>query len=129
MTPQIENRARDLMTACNTFEEKTGALDAASWAAMKQLFKAIRVADDTPNRTAYVSAAEEAYSSDDIEIDDCEHNVVSGGEDGAFVAAWVWVSDEDAGIPEPCFECGSLAMQGLLIDTERGKLCDQCAEA
>jgi hypothetical protein len=42
----------------------------------------------------YRAAARAHYGSDDIEID--ENAVVSkGDDDGAFVAAWVWVRDDE----------------------------------
>ena len=50
----------------------------------------------------YRNAARKLYadpSDDDIEID--PGAVVSESESGAFVAAWVWVSCTDIGLPEP----------------------------
>jgi hypothetical protein len=44
-----------------------------------------------------IASAREQYGSDDCEIDD--NAVVSRGDDGAFVQAWVWVrypDEEDA---------------------------------
>jgi hypothetical protein len=38
------------------------------------------------------------HSNDDIEFD--PDAVVSQGDDGAFVMAWYWVSNDDAGIEE-----------------------------
>jgi hypothetical protein len=37
--------------------------------------------------------AQDEYGSDDIEVDD--NAVVSRGDEGAFVAAWVWVRYPD----------------------------------
>ena len=50
-----------------------------------------------PNDAAYIGAAREVFATDDLEIDD-DPNVSLGGDPGAWVHAWVWVSDEDAGI-------------------------------
>lgn len=53
------------------------------------------------DREAVIEAARTRYGSDEIEIDD--NAVLSEGDDGAFVMAWLWVAgaapadDEDAG--------------------------------
>lgn len=80
-------------------------------------------------------AARAAYGSDDIEIDD--NAIVSRGDDGAFVAAWVWVrfaededSDEDEDEDEDddsdriaaCNQCGNTLNDG-------SDICDQCGGA
>jgi len=44
----------------------------------------------------YSDAARSLYASDELEFDDSPK--VSHGDGGAFVAAWVWVSDSAAGI-------------------------------
>ena len=45
----------------------------------------------------YVDAARALHGSDDLEIAD--QGVVSMGDDpGAFVLAWVWVTDVEAGV-------------------------------
>jgi hypothetical protein len=33
--------------------------------------------------------------------------VSTGGDDGAYVEAWIWVSDEDAGIAKPATSAAS----------------------
>jgi hypothetical protein len=51
--------------------------------------------------SAYMARATQLYakpSDCDIEIDD--EPKVSIGEGGAWVAAWVWVSQEEAGLPK-----------------------------
>lgn len=61
--------------------------------------------DNEAERTALMEAAREKYalrSSDDIEIDDDAR--VSQGDTGAFVQAWVHVTNEEAGLPD--FEDG-----------------------
>jgi hypothetical protein len=46
-----------------------------------------------PNDDPYVEYAHVRWNSDDISLDD--RVVVSkGGDDGAFVLAWVWCDDE-----------------------------------
>lgn len=54
--------------------------------------------DDDAVRTAYISAAEARYASDDIEIDDDAR--ISESDHGAFVQAWVHVRREDAGLDD-----------------------------
>lgn len=53
----------------------------------------------------FIEYARQHIATDEIEIDDgpdCKGNYpkVSQGADGAFVAAWVWVSNEQAGVEE-----------------------------
>jgi hypothetical protein len=51
---------------------------------------------EEPHLSHYVSAARDRYVDEGvIEIDD--HPVVSNSEDGAYVAAWVWVDRESLG--------------------------------
>lgn len=52
----------------------------------------------------FIHAARELWANDECEIDDIA--IVSEGDDGAFVSAWVWVSNSEAGI-ETCSECGA----------------------
>lgn len=53
---------------------------------------------EKPATAAYIAYARQQYaaSSDDIEIDDGPE--VSIAEGGAWVAAWVWVDQEEAGL-------------------------------
>ncbi len=51
--------------------------------------------DDSETEALAVSLAGEKYGSDDIEID--EDTRVSIGDDGAFVRAWVFVSNQEMG--------------------------------
>jgi hypothetical protein len=59
-------------------------------------------------KAAYIAVARQRYtkSTYDIEIDDVPN--VGIVEDGAWVAAWLWVSQEEAGLCEeeaaPCCE-------------------------
>jgi hypothetical protein len=45
---------------------------------------------------AFINAASEIHGCDEIEVDD--NSVVSQSDEGAFVHAWVWVSNGDAGL-------------------------------
>lgn len=59
-------------------------------------------ADTEPTAQAYIEAAEglDIVSDGVCEIDGQGGGVASLGDDGgAYVLAWVWVSDEDAGLP------------------------------
>lgn len=42
---------------------------------------------------AHISVARELYTNDELEIDDAP--LVSPGEDGCFVAAWAWVTNDE----------------------------------
>ncbi len=58
----------------------------------------------------YVSAAREHWASDNIEIDD-DPRVSLGADPGAWVHAWVWVKDDEAGVQteddhDKCRTCG-----------------------
>lgn len=46
----------------------------------------------------YRSAAIDRWTKDKLQIED--DAVVSAGEGGAWVQAWVWVSDDQAGIDD-----------------------------
>jgi hypothetical protein len=47
-----------------------------------------------PNPGQYIAQARAQYCNDDLEIDD-DPKLSDNGE-GCWVAAWVWVSDEEA---------------------------------
>jgi hypothetical protein len=50
-------------------------------------------------KAAYIAQARQQYdkqSNNDIEVD--EEPAVSVAEEGAWIAAWVWVSREEAGL-------------------------------
>jgi hypothetical protein len=69
-------------------------------------------------RDAVIKAAREAYQSDDIEIDD--NAVVSQGDDGDFVLAWVFVSEVT------CPDCGEKVDVG---SWENGRFaCPNCEQ-
>lgn len=59
-------------------------------------FAAIQDAEDGET-SAYVATAKRLHAEDGVcEIDDTA--IVSDGDEGAYVMAWVWVSKDDAGI-------------------------------
>lgn len=61
---------------------------------LKDLRAAIKATNATENAPQYRAAAINKYASNELEID--ADAVVSKGDDnGAFVAAWVWVPDEE----------------------------------
>jgi hypothetical protein len=87
----------------------------------------------TPRELAYINAAHKAidggcsFADEEIEIDDapdCKGNYpkVSEGADGAFVSAWVWIENEDAGI---CRMCGAI---GSDDGEDFDGLCKSCAD-
>ncbi len=63
--------------------------------------------DHDQDTDAYVSAAEDRYAEEgSIEVD--APTVVSVSDDGgAYVMAWLWVSNGDAGIADTCERCGN----------------------
>jgi predicted dehydrogenase len=90
-------------------------------------FLGLPVADEPDSQTgpraeAYRKAAREQHEDEGtLEVDD--NAVVSfGDDDGAYVAAWVWVGKEEAGI---CRECGE-------VNADNGEgfdgLCGSCAD-
>ena len=55
----------------------------------------------TPDAQAFIDAVS---LSEPDELDD--DPIVSRGDDGAYVMAWIWISNEDAGIDDTCCDCG-----------------------
>lgn len=56
--------------------------------------------DEESSLKCFKDAAHSAHHLDgECEIDD--DAVVSDSEAGAYVQAWIWVSNEEAGIPDP----------------------------
>jgi len=81
----------------------------------------------TPIEAAYAQAAHDLHNSDgDLEI--AENSLVSMGEDdGAYVLAWKWVTDEEAGV---CSRCGDVnANNGEGYDGVCGSCADKDFEA
>ena len=73
---------------------------------------------------AYRKAAREQWevgANDELEID-ADAKVSAGDDNGAWVQAWVWVADIDAGI---CSSCGD-------VNADNGEgwdgLCGNCAD-
>ncbi len=77
--------------------------------------------DQDENMDAYVSAARQQYVDEgSIEVDD--PTIVSVSDDGgAYVMAWVWVTNADAGIEQQCERCGDEP-----VTDEDSGLGDQC---
>lgn len=48
-------------------------------------------------KARYIEQARAQYANDDLEIDDNPAISKGGDGDGVWVAAWVWVSDEEIG--------------------------------
>lgn len=83
--------------------------------------------EPTDREKAYINWARENIATDEIEIDDGpdlkgNYPKVSEGPEGAFVAAWVWVSKDDACICRKCnavYDDGGDGFDGL---------CGECAD-
>lgn len=92
-TKMVEERANAITAALNSLVAQYGltSLEARHFFSDKQ-----RLEDPTAQR--YVETAIFAYSVDgEIEVD--TDALVSRGEDpGCYVQAWIWVSDNDAGV-------------------------------
>ena len=59
----------------------------------------------------YVTAAQKKYISNEGEIEVDDEAVVSAGfDDGAYVQAWVWITNAEAGLP-PRHECWEVQLQ------------------
>lgn len=73
----------------------------------------------------FIAKARDLYADDECEIDDAP--ATSAGDGGTWVAAWVWVSNDDV---EVCEECGAIpgtAEYGTVGDGFDG-LCPSCAD-
>jgi hypothetical protein len=58
------------------------------------VLSALHRAGEAPACTDMISEARETYCDDETEIDD--EPLVSLGDDGGWVSAWVWVRNKDA---------------------------------
>jgi hypothetical protein len=79
-----------------------------------------------PEDAIFIEKARELYVDDETEIDD-DPAVSPGGDPGCWVAAWVWVSNDDV---EACEECGAIPGTpdyGTVGDGFDG-LCPSCAD-
>ena len=67
---------------------------------LAQEFKKYDAEQNSPEAEAYRTGAREHHCRDgELEVD--EGAVVSfGGDPGAYVASWTWVSDKEAGLPD-----------------------------
>ena len=84
MSSKIEQIARKIVK-----EFRAGKISSQT---IKKLDKAVKDSEDTDLTRAYRAAAMDHWASEDIEID--KDAIVSIGEDGAFVAGWLWVAKE-----------------------------------
>lgn len=86
MSSSIEKAARALAAAAANGMYNDEHINA--------IVAAVKTCDEDPNekKAALRSLAVEQYKSDEIEIDD--DAIVSEGDTGAFVQAWVWVEKE-----------------------------------
>ena len=85
------------MTTIETLAREIAAMRSPTWAKLARLRKAIKDVDGVEDAGRYRAVALRKYvvGSSDIEIDDGA--MVSKGDDGAFVAAWVWVAESELG--------------------------------
>lgn len=60
---------------------------------------AVNTSPDTPEKLAYLAAAKLRQKDGELEIDD-NAKVSLGDDPGAYVQAWIWVSNKEAGLPE-----------------------------
>lgn len=75
-------------------------LQRAGIAGSDDLIERLKASPD-PSDADFISAASEKHefgSDGDVDID--ENAVVSRSDDGAYVMAWLWVSNEDAGLSD-----------------------------
>lgn len=116
MASQIENSARALVAAVAAGD------DAQQREALKGLHEAVLCADvDHDSNKAWRLAADSTYVSDgEIEVDD--DAVVSVGEEGAYVAAWVWVSGA------ACRHCGERLHPAAPTKAGAARSCTACAD-
>lgn len=76
------------------YKAMTEGLSFRQWLDQETDKRQARAMKDQALREKYLPLAEQKYSSEgQVEIDDSA--VVSDSEDGAYVAAWVWVEDPD----------------------------------
>lgn len=85
--------------------------------------------EEDPSHAIYRAAAEKKWSQDgECEVD--EGATVSPSDDaGAYIQAWVWVSDEDAGIKTKCRTCKEEIENGDGFDGECGSCVEKGEEA
>ena len=94
MASMVEILARQVAEAVKANDaQKTVVL-------LGQLVTAVdEVAEPSEADDKYRAAAQEVWASDDCEIDD-DAIVSEGCDAGAWVQAWVWVRNDQAGIEE-----------------------------
>jgi hypothetical protein len=116
-----------IVSVAHAYHCENGPLDKSDWYQRAQA--AIAEAPPDPDDARYIKAARAQYHKDgEIEIDDGA--LVSRGDDpGAYVQAWVWVSDEELEDGDDlCDTCGRSDVTVSHTDREGNTVCDDCAE-
>jgi hypothetical protein len=111
-------------------EERTELLELLGQAKNPELEAWLQKLQDdfevSPEDEALIAKAREEYVHDDeIEIDD--NAVVSCGEDGAFVMAWVFIRYPDEEIE--CVECTKPVLRSESMSTPCGSIHEDCLSA
>lgn len=96
---ELEDLSREIVGALNAAQapapslaDQFRALIAAGLTSGQA--RAIFAEADQAEYAGHIAQARENYASEDIEIDDTPE-VSAGGDPGVWVAAWVWVRDDD----------------------------------
>lgn len=120
--PTLDDQLRALIAEGLTFGEALNVFGAEQAAKRPELTP---YAENASNAAAFVHACRDGDGS--FNLDDMP--IVSKGEDpGAYVMAWVWVTDEDAGVtrqeaePAACEQCGC-------TDNDGSDICPDCGGA
>lgn len=97
-----------------------------------------------PDNAIWIEKAKDFHQDEgQVEVDEQSDGsaLVSDSEDGAYIMAWVWVSNEDAGFTFTCDSCSGTwtidekADTGICKDCQRaadaeqdeeGEICDDC---
>lgn len=79
---------------------KNALKDELTWEDRQLLAQAVVRMKPDEDHEAYLAAAKEAVRNKEGELEVDDDAVISaGGDPGAYVMAWLWVPNEDAGIP------------------------------
>jgi hypothetical protein len=81
--------------------EAKAVLLAAGRADLAQRFEHYEALERDPNTAAFRAGADREARDGELEVD-LDDAVVSRGDDpGAYVMCWLWVSNSEAGLPDP----------------------------
>lgn len=114
---ELRDALKGLMQLTTSYAQSNKAFQAAEAALM--------IEPDHPLDEAYREAARDLHQEEgEVEIDD--DAVISYGDDyGAYVQAWVWVSNE--GLPIGCTDCDTLVTRDdPYYATPCGTYCTSC---